>query len=70
MCIRDSFQGVEEIMADYEGRPHWGKLNFQNHETLSNSYPQWEAFQNARRLMDPFGIFTNPYLDKVLGPLT
>ena len=64
------FQGVEEIMADYEGRPHWGKLNFQDHETLSNNYPQWEAFQNIRRLMDPFGIFTNPYLDKVLGPLT
>ena len=64
------FQGVEEIMADYEGRPHWGKLHFQDHETLSNIYPQWEAFQNTRRLMDPSGIFTNPYLDKVLGPLT
>ncbi|MCH1514940.1 MAG: FAD-binding protein [Acidimicrobiales bacterium] len=64
------FQGVEEIMADYEGRPHWGKLHFQDHETLSNIYPQWEVFQNTRRLMDPSGIFTNPYLDKVLGPLT
>ena len=63
------FQGVEKIMADYDGRPHWGKLHFQNHETLSKIYPQWETFQNVRALMDPLGIFSNPYLDKVLGPL-
>ena len=63
------FQGVEKIMADYDGRPHWGKLHFQNHETLSKIYPQWETFQNVRALMDPVGIFSNPYLDKVLGPL-
>ena len=64
------FRGVEEIMVDYDGRPHWGKLHFQDHESLSKIYPQWEAFQNARRSMDPLGIFSNPYLDKVLGPLT
>ena len=64
------FRGVEEIMVDYNGRPHWGKLHFQDHESLSKIYPQWEAFQNVRRLMDPLGIFSNPYLDKVLGPLT
>jgi L-gulonolactone oxidase len=64
------FQGVEEIMGDYDGRPHWGKLHFQDHETLSKIYPQWEEFQNARGLMDPLGIFSNSYLDKVLGPLT
>ena len=64
------FRGVEEIMVDYDGRPHWGKLHFQDHESLSKIYPQWEAFQNVRRLMDPLGIFSNPYLDKVLGPLT
>jgi L-gulonolactone oxidase len=64
------FRGVEEIMVDYDGRPHWGKLHFQDHESLSKIYPQWEAFQNVRRSMDPLGIFSNPYLDKVLGPLT
>ena len=64
------FRGVEEIMVDYDGRPHWGKLHFQDHESLSKIYPQWEVFQNVRRSMDPLGIFSNPYLDKVLGPLT
>ena len=64
------FKGVEKIMNEYDGRPHWGKLHFQDHETLSNIYPQWETFQTVRRSIDPQGVFTNPYLDKVLGPLT
>ena len=64
------FKGVEKIMNEYDGRPHWGKLHFQDHETLSNIYPQWETFQRVRRSIDPQGVFTNPYLDKVLGPLT
>ena len=29
------FQGVEQIMNDYAGRPHWGKLHFQSSHTLA-----------------------------------
>ena len=29
------FQGVEHIMDDYGGRPHWGKLHFQTASTLA-----------------------------------
>ncbi|HWM22227.1 MAG TPA: D-arabinono-1,4-lactone oxidase, partial [Ilumatobacteraceae bacterium] len=35
------FQGVEAIMDDYEGRPHWGKLHYQSAATLRTRYPQW-----------------------------
>jgi len=31
------FRGVEAIMDDYGGRPHWGKLHFQTAETLHRS---------------------------------
>jgi L-gulono-1,4-lactone dehydrogenase len=61
------FQGVEKIMSDYEGRPHWGKLHFQSAETLAPRYPRWEEFQEVRRRMDPEGRFANPYTDRVLG---
>ena len=27
------FQGVEKIMNDYAGRPHWGKMHYQNRRT-------------------------------------
>ncbi|HTO00680.1 MAG TPA: D-arabinono-1,4-lactone oxidase [Microthrixaceae bacterium] len=61
------FQGVEKIMSDYEGRPHWGKLHFQSAETLAPRYPKWDEFQAVRQSMDPDGRFRNPYTDRVLG---
>lgn len=61
------FEAVEDIMDDYGGRPHWGKLHFQTAETLAPRYPEWDAFQAVRRRMDPEGVFTNPYLQRVLG---
>jgi len=61
------FQGVEAIMNDYGGRPHWGKLHFQSAATLADRYPEWDAFQRKRRALDPGGVFSNPYLDRVLG---
>jgi L-gulonolactone oxidase len=63
------FEAVEDIMDDYSGRPHWGKLHFQTAETLAPRYPQWDRFQQARRRLDPQGTFTNAYLDRVLGKL-
>ena len=63
------FEAVEDIMDDYGGRPHWGKLHFQTAETLAQRYPEWDAFQSARRRIDPDGRFSNAYLDRVVGPL-
>ena len=62
------FSGVEAIMDDYDGRPHWGKLHYQRAATLAPRYPRWEAFQQVRARLDPEGRFANPYLDRVLGP--
>jgi L-gulonolactone oxidase len=61
------FQGVEQIMNDYNGRPHWGKLHFQSRLTLSHRYPEWDTFQAWRAQLDPAGTFRNAYLDRVLG---
>ena len=62
------FSGVEAIMADYGGRPHWGKMHFQRAESLAARYPRWDDFQQVRRTTRPDGMFANPYLDRVLGP--
>jgi L-gulono-1,4-lactone dehydrogenase len=62
------FQGVEHIMDGYDGRPHWGKMHFQDASTLADRYSSWGAFQDLRRRLDPDGRFSNPYLDRVLGP--
>lgn len=63
------FQGVESIMNDYAGRPHWGKLHFQSATTLRDRYPEWDAFRAMRARLDPDGTFRNDYLDRVLGPV-
>ena len=63
------FRGVEAIMADYQGRPHWGKFHYQTAETLEPLYPQWQTFATVRARTDPTGTFRNEYLDRVLGPV-
>ena len=61
------FRGVEEIMDDLEGRPHWGKRHFQSSHTLRDRYPDWERFQAVRARLDPGGRFATPHVERVLG---
>ena len=63
------FRAVEEIMAAYGGRPHWGKRHFQTAETLAPLYPRWERLPRVRARLDPAGRFSNAYTDRVLGPV-
>ena len=67
MAYRPYFEGVEAIMDDYEGRPHWGKLHFQSAATLAPRYPQWARFTAARDRLDPERRFANDYTRRVLG---
>jgi L-gulonolactone oxidase len=62
------FRGIESIMNNVAGRPHWGKLHYQSASTLSPRYPRWEEFQAVRRRFDPEGRFANAYTERVLGP--
>jgi FAD/FMN-containing dehydrogenase len=61
------FQGVEQIMNDYNGRPHWGKMHYQSSLTLAHRYPEWDTFAAWRAKLDPAGTFRNAYVDRVLG---
>jgi len=63
------FREVEKIMDSYGGRPHWGKRHFQTAATLAPLYPLWGEFQDLRAKLDPGGLFSNPYTDRVLGPI-
>ncbi|TML39527.1 MAG: FAD-binding protein [Actinobacteria bacterium] len=63
------FRGVEQIMWELGGRPHWGKLHYQTAFTLAGRYPEWDRFQALRRRLDPEGRFANTYTERVLGPV-
>jgi L-gulonolactone oxidase len=63
------FRGVEAIVRDYGGRPHWGKRHYRSAAALAELYPEWDRFQEQRARFDPTGLFGNDYTDRVLGPV-
>jgi L-gulonolactone oxidase len=63
------FRGVEAIMDELGGRPHWGKRHFQTATTLRSRYPDWDRFQAVRARLDPEGRFANSHVERVLGPV-
>lgn len=69
MPWRPYFEAVEEIMDSLDGRPHWGKRHFQTAATLRGRYPGWDRFQAVRARLDPAGLFTNAWTERVLGPV-
>jgi FAD-linked oxidoreductase len=66
---RPYFGAVEQIAAEHEGRPHWGKMHDLDADRLRKLYPGFDGFVSLRDRLDPAGRFTNGYLDRVLGPV-
>ena len=62
------FGAVERICKAVGGRPHWGKLHSQDSADLRRVYPRFDDFLAVRDRVDPGRMFTNDYLDRVLGP--
>ena len=67
MPYRAYFDLFESIVAGVGGRPHWGKMHTLDAAALRERYPRFDDFVDLRTKLDPTGLFTNPYLDRVLG---
>ncbi|HIZ99380.1 MAG TPA: FAD-binding protein [Candidatus Janibacter merdipullorum] len=65
---RAYFAAFEEIVAAHSGRPHWGKMHTLGAAELAGLYPRHGDFVALRDRLDPGRVFTNAYLDRVLGP--
>jgi L-gulonolactone oxidase len=63
------FLEIERILAAAGGRPHWGKLHTLAAASLRDRYPRFDEVRAVRASVDPGGLFENPYLRRVLGPL-
>ncbi|HEU5107876.1 MAG TPA: D-arabinono-1,4-lactone oxidase, partial [Micromonosporaceae bacterium] len=68
MPFRAYFDLFESIAGAVGGRPHWGKMHTADAETLRTRYPRFDDFARVRAEVDPEGRFSNPYIDRVLGP--
>lgn len=70
MPYGEYFAAFERIASTVGGRPHWGKLHSLNANALRELYPRFDDFLRIRTEVDPGGVFSNAYLDRVLGPLS
>ncbi len=62
------FATAGTVLAAAGGRPHWGSSHAHDAADLAERYPRWDDFADVRARLDPAGLFTNAYLDRVLGP--
>jgi len=62
------FRAFEAVCVPLGGRPHWGKMHFRDADSLRTVYPHFDDFLGVRDELDPARVFTNGYLDRVLGP--
>jgi len=52
---------IEEALAPFSPRPHWGKLFHRVDRTL---YPRIDDFKGLAKRLDPSGKFTNEWLER------
>ena len=64
---RRYFAAFESIVAEHQGRAHWGKLHSLEAEQLRQLYPCFDDFRQIRDRLDPGRTFDNAYLRRVLG---
>ena len=63
-AVYDEIQQM--TLKKYGGRPHWGKNSTPVFVGLGPAqYPQWNAFMDLKRTMDPTGLFDNKTNDRL-----
>lgn len=59
---------AKEVLWAHDGRPHWGKELDVSADDVLARWPRAAEFVALRRELDPRGLFSNEFLDLVLGP--
>ncbi|MGH2924060.1 MAG: D-arabinono-1,4-lactone oxidase [Solirubrobacterales bacterium] len=59
--------GVEDVLGAFAARPHWAKRFRATAADLAPLYPAWDRFAAERARLDPDGLFTNDWTERVLG---
>lgn len=67
MDYQPFFRDVEDIMRQYDARPHWGKIHHRKADELSHLYPRFDEFIELRNRLDPHRMFQNQYTQQVFG---
>jgi xylitol oxidase len=62
--VRDILPRIEEALAGFQARPHWGKLFTMSPEHLQSAYEKLPEFRQLLQRYDPQGKFRNEFLDR------
>jgi len=55
---------IEAALAPFDARPHWGKVNLVDPETLARVHPRLADSRALFERLDPTGMFSNDYLEE------
>lgn len=64
---RAYFGGLEPILREAGGRPHWGKVHTCTAADLAPAYDRFGDFLALRERLDPDRVFANDHLRRILG---
>lgn len=56
---------IEDRLAPFGPRPHWGKLSTIPPDRIRASYPRMAEFGRLMRSYDPDGKFRNPFIERI-----
>lgn len=60
------YREFEDAMREYQGRPHWGKINFMDYEKTVHLYgANLQKFIDVKHKLDPRGVFSNAFTNRI-----
>jgi len=63
------YKDFEDNLMEFNGRPHWGKINFLDYKKAHQLYgANLEKFIQIKRKLDPNGVFSSDFVRRVLDP--
>ncbi|WP_030157525.1 D-arabinono-1,4-lactone oxidase [Glycomyces sp. NRRL B-16210] len=66
-AVRPVMLALEETLAPFDARPHWGKLFSMPIGEVRSRYPRMGDFEKLRERVDPEGKFANRFSSAVFG---
>ena len=64
-AVRALLPDLESALADFDARPHWGKLNGIPPQTIARVTPRLADARELFERLDPAGTFSNAQLERL-----
>ena len=65
-ALKTLLPGLEEALAPFQPRPHWGKMFTMPPEKIRARYPRLADFQALLHTHDPRGKFRNAFVERTI----